>query len=326
MIEDESISARHDALCAVLNERDRRLYAASEAKAAGRGGIAAVSRVTGVARSTIGRGLKDLASPERLPAGRVRRVGGGRKSLTESDPTLLSDLEALVEPDSRGDPMIAFALDLQEPARARLAIGRTRARGQPHGGGRVAESQGVQLARQPQDQGRLRSPRPGRPVRRHQPGDEGGAGRTAPGDLLRYEEEGVGRRLQERGPRVAARGRLRGGARPRFPDQGAGARGPLRRLRPRRQRGPRAKSRGVGVDNDTAAFAVQTIRRWWNEVGLATYPEAKRLVVTADGGGSNGSRVRLWKLELQRLADELGIAIEVHHFPPGTSKWNNPRT
>jgi DNA-binding phage protein len=105
MIEDESISARHDALCAVLNERDRRLYAASEAKTAGRGGIAGVSRVTGVARSTIGRGLKDLASPERLPAGRVRRVGGGRKSLTESDPTLLSDLEALVEPDSRGDPM-----------------------------------------------------------------------------------------------------------------------------------------------------------------------------------------------------------------------------
>jgi Rhodopirellula transposase DDE domain len=78
----------------------------------------------------------------------------------------------------------------------------------------------------------------------------------------------------------------------------------------------------VGVDNDTAAFAVQTIRRWWNEVGLVKYPEAKRLVITADGGGSNGSRVRLWKLELQRLADELGIDIEVHHFPPGTSKWN----
>ena len=96
MIDDESISARHEALCAVLNERDRRLYAASEAKAAGRGGIAAVARVTGVARSTIGRGLKDLASPERLQEGRVRRAGGGRKSLTETDPTLLSDLEAHV--------------------------------------------------------------------------------------------------------------------------------------------------------------------------------------------------------------------------------------
>jgi hypothetical protein len=82
----------------------------------------------------------------------------------------------------------------------------------------------------------------------------------------------------------------------------------------------------VGVDNDTAAFAVQTIRRWWNEVGLAKYPDAKRLVVTADGGGLNGSRVRLWKLELQRLADELGADIEVHHFPPGTSKWNKSIT
>jgi len=105
MIDDESISTRHEALCAVLNERDRRLYAASEAKAAGRGGVTAVSRATGVARSTIGRGLKDLASPERLPAGRVRRAGGGRKALMETDPTLLRDLEALVEPDSRGDPM-----------------------------------------------------------------------------------------------------------------------------------------------------------------------------------------------------------------------------
>jgi len=96
MIDDESISTRHEALCAVLNERDRRLYAASEAKAAGRGGVTAVSRATGVARSTIGRGLKDLASPERLAAGRVRRAGGGRKALTETDPTLLSDLEAHV--------------------------------------------------------------------------------------------------------------------------------------------------------------------------------------------------------------------------------------
>ena len=105
MIDSELISVRHEALCEVLNERDRRLHTASEAKALGRGGIAAVSRATGVARSTIGRGLKDLASPERLANGRVRREGGGRKPLTEADPTLICDLEALVEPDSRGDPM-----------------------------------------------------------------------------------------------------------------------------------------------------------------------------------------------------------------------------
>ena len=105
-MDSESISVRHDALCEVLNERDRRLHTASEAKALGRGGIAAVSRAMGVARSTIERGLKDLASPERLANGRVRREGGGRKPLTdEADPTLIGDLEALVEPDSRGDPM-----------------------------------------------------------------------------------------------------------------------------------------------------------------------------------------------------------------------------
>ena len=109
----------------MLNERDRRLYAASEAKAAGRGGIAAVSRATGVARSTIGRGLKDLAAPERLPAGRVRRAGGGRKPLTETDPTLLGDLEALVEPDSRGDPMSPLRWTCKSLRALAVAIGRS---------------------------------------------------------------------------------------------------------------------------------------------------------------------------------------------------------
>ena len=318
MIDDELISARHEALCAVLNERDRRLRAASEAKAAGRGGIAAVSRATGVARSTIGRGLKDLASPERLPAGRVRRAGGGRKSLTETDPTLLSDLEALVAPDSRGDPMSPLRWTCKSLRALASQLGAFGHKISHTVVGELLKAKGFSLhANRKTKEGADHPDRDAqfavinqatkealaewRPVisvdtkKKELVGDFKNAGREwrPKGD---FEEVRVHDFLIKELGRAVPYGVY---------DLAANA-GWV----------------SVGVDNDTAAFAVQTIRRWWNEVGLAKYSDAKRLVVTADGGGSNGSRVRLWKFELQRLADERGIDIEVHHFPPGTSKWN----
>ena len=318
MISSESIVARHEALCGALNERDRRLHAASEAKVLGRGGIAAVSRATGVARSTIGRGLKDLASPERLANGRVRRAGGGRKPLTETDPTLLSDLEALVEPDSRGDPMSPLRWTCKSLRALAAELGRLGHKVSHTVVGELLKASGFSLhANRKTKEGSDHPDRDaqfevineatkaalaeGQPVisvdtkKKELVGDFKNAGREwrPKGD---FEEVRVHDFLIKELGRAVPYGVY-----------------------------DLAANEGwvsVGVDNDTAAFAVQTLRRWWTEVGSVKYPNAKRLVITADGGGSNGSRVRLWKLELQQLANELGLDIEVHHFPPGTSKWN----
>jgi len=318
MIDGESVLARHEALCDHLNERDRRLHAASEAKVAGWGGIVAVSRATGIARSTIGRGLKDLASPEQLAPGRVRREGGGRKPLTEIDPTLLSDLERLVEPDCRGDPMSPLRWTckslrhlVEELGRLGHKISRTmvgellKARGFSLHANRKTKEGGDHPDRDAQfavinqaTREALAEQRPAISVdtkKKELVGDFKNAGRE-------WRPKGDFEHVRVYDFIIAELGR----AVPYGVYDLAANEGWV----------------SVGVNNDTAAFAVQTIRRWWTEVGLVKYPNVKRLVVTADGGGSNGSRVRLWKLELQRLADELGIEIEVHHFPPGTSKWN----
>jgi hypothetical protein len=318
MDSSESISARHEALGEHLNERDRRLLAASEAKTAGWGGIVAVSRATGVARSTIGRGLKDLAAPEGLAPGRIRRPGGGRKPLIDADPTLLSALEALVEPDSRGDPMSplrwtckSLRVLSRELGKLGHKISRTvvsellKARGFRQHANRKTQEGSNHPDRDAQfgviNQATQQALAEGRPVisvdtkKKELVGDFKNPGREwrPKGD---FEEVRVHDFLIKELGRAVPYGVY-----------------------------DLAANEGwvsVGVDNDTAAFAVQTLRRWWREVGQIKYPVAERLVITADGGGSNGSRVRLWKLELQKLADELGIEIEVHHFPPGTSKWN----
>jgi hypothetical protein len=318
MIDDESISARHEALCAVLNERDRRIYAASEAKAAGRGGIATVSRATGVARSTIGRGLKDLASAERLPAGRVRRAGGGRKALTETDPTLLSDLEALVEPDSRGDPMSPLRWTCKSLRALASQLGEFGHKISHTVVGELLKAKGFSLhANRKTREGSDHPDRDAQFAVISQATKEALAERRPVISVDTKKKELVGD-FKNAGREWRPKGDFEAVRVHDFLIKELGRAVPYGVY-------DLAANEGwvsVGVDNDTAAFAVQTIRRWWSEVSLVKYPDAKRLVITADGGGSNGSRVRLWKLELQRLADELGVDIEVHHFPPGTSKWN----
>jgi hypothetical protein len=318
MIDHEQIRERFRVIAPHLDERARRLLAATEARAAGYGGIAAVSQATGVAPSTIARGLQDLAAESPLAPGQVRRAGGGRKSLIDNDPTLRVDLLTLVEPDARADPM--------SPLRWTCTSLRRLADELAERGHQVSRSvigamlKAEKFSLQGNRKTREGSEHPDRDAQfdhiktsvktalaEQQPvisvdtkkkelvGDFKNAGRTwrpqgKPEEVEVYDflSQALGRAIPYGVYDLAAN----------------------------------AGWVSVGMSSDTAAFAVQTIRRWWQDIGRPRYPNAQRLVITADGGGSNGVRVRLWKRELQCLANELGIDIEVHHLPPGTSKWN----
>ena len=316
MIDIEAIRARFAELSAHLDERGRRLLAASEARAAGYGGIAAVSRATGLAASTIGRGLKDLLNG--LPLGRVRRQGGGGKPVAERDPGLLPALLSLVEPEARGDPMSPLRWTCK--SLRRLATELT-ARGHPVSRTVVGElPAGEKFSLQANRKTREGSEHPDRDAQFAQINASVTAALAEGQPVISVDTKkkelvgdfkNAGREWRPQGDpeEVRVHDFL-------LPELG--------RAVPYGIYDPAANAGwvGVGVNHDTAAFAVQTIRRWWHDLGQTRYPEAGRLVITADGGGSNGWRLRLWKHELQRLADEIGLDIEVHHLPPGTSKWN----
>jgi hypothetical protein len=316
MIDVDAIQQRFSAVSPFLDERGRRLVAAAEAATAGYGGIAAVSVATGVAASTIGRGLRELCETRDL--GRVRRAGGGRKATVLKDATLLSDLGALVEPTSRGDP--------QSPLRWTCKSLRRLAHELQMQGHRVSHTLVGELL---DDMGfSLQGNRKTREGDSHPDRDA----------QFQYLNAAVSMALAGNEPVISVDtkkkelvGDFKNGGREYRPV------GDPEKVRVHdfliKELG-RAVPYGVydlaanagwvnlGVDHDTAAFAVHSIRRWWREIGRTRYPKATRLLITADGGGSNGSRVRLWKRELQTLANEIGIDIVVHHLPPGTSKWN----
>ena len=316
VIDIEPIRERFSAVAPFLDERGRRLVAAAEAFAAGYGGITAVAMATGVAPSTIGRGLKELAQDE--PSERIRRPGAGRKRTISKDPTLLTDLEALVEPTTRGDPESPLRWTCKSVRRLAQAL-----QAQGHEVSRTLVAHLLNKAGYSLQGNRKTTEGDSHPDRDAQFG---------------YINTQVTTALAEQQPVISVdtkKKELVGD----FRNNG-------REYRP--QGNPeevrvhdflikelgRAVPYGiydlaansgwvsVGVDHDTAAFAVNSIRQWWRTVGRARYPEATRLLITADGGGSNGSRVRLWKRELQKLANELGLDIMVSHLPPGTSKWN----
>jgi hypothetical protein len=315
MSDSNPISERFASLSPHLDERGRRLFAATEARSAGYGGIATVSRITGIAASTIGRGLKELAQNVGGEAGRLRRPGGGRKPLVATDPGLLPALLALVEPTQRGDPMSALRWTCK--SLRRLAAELT-AQGHPVSRtviGELLAQQNFSL----QANSKTR---------------EGGDHPDRDAQFLHIDRS-VTEALAARQPVISVdtkKKELVGD----FKNAGRAWRpkGAPEEVRVHdflvKELG-RAVPYGiydlaanagwvsVGMDYDTAEFAVQTIRRWWYEIGQIRYPDAKHLVITADGGGSNGSRVRLWKRELHRLASEIGIDIKVHHLPPGTS-------
>jgi transposase len=318
MKEEAAIKRRFELVAGELNERSRRLVAASEAEALGWGGISAVSRATGLSRKVISQGIKELQEKGETGEGRIRRIGGGRKTTVSKDASLREDLERLVEPVTRGDP--------ESPLRWTCKSLRKLAKELRKLGHQVSHQLVSELLHDL-----------GYSLQANRKTREGGEqpDRDAQFEHVNAQAENF---LAVGEPVVsvdAKKKELVGDFknpgcewRPQgepeevcvydFPISGLGRATPYGVY----DLGQNAGWVNVGMDHDTAAFAVESIRRWWNAVGQEQYPEAKRLLISADGGGSNGSRVRLWKWELQQLADETGLSITVCHLPPGTSKWN----
>jgi len=316
MIDSSAIRERFAALSRHLSERDRRLWAASEARAAGYGGIAAVSAATGIAASTIGRGLKELASADTLDVGRVRRRGGGCKPLVKKDATLLADLLALVDPSERGDPMSPLRWTCKSLSQLAAALA---AKGHRVGRTVVGELLHQQkFSLQANRKTREGDSHPDRDAQFVHINDTVAAALAAGEPVISVDtkkKELVGD-FKNAGREWRPAGQPQDVRVHDFLIKELGRAVPYGVY----DLADDAGWVSVGMDHDTSAFAVQSIRRWWAEVGRPRYPGATRLVITADGGGSNGSRVRLWKRELQRLANELGLDIVVHHLPPGTSR------
>ena len=316
------IKTRYGALGPLMDERMRRQWAATEAQTYGWGGLSAVSAATGLSRNTIRKGLVEIAARKKNPrakvTSRVRAIGGGRKRLTESDPGLTQALERLVDPMTRGDPMsplrwtckstssLAEALTLQKHPISAWSVGTLlKAAGYSLQSNRKTKEGGSHPDRNAQFEYINAT------VRRFQQSGQP----VISVDTKKKEAVGPfkngGREWQPKGEPEEVDVHD-------FPDPLLGKVVPYGVFDLSQNEGWVS----VGIGHDTAQFAVQAISRWWQKMGRKRYPHAQKLLITADGGGSNGSRCRLWKVALQELATHLGIPIHVCHFPPGTSKWN----
>jgi hypothetical protein len=318
VIDESAIRQRFEALTPVLDERGRRRFAAAEATSAGHGGVSAVTRATGIARSTIGRGLAELRAGETPDAERIRRPGGGRKPVSETDASLLDDLRALVQPQTRGDPqspLLWTCKSLRKLSQSLRDMGHTIGRTLV---GELLHKLDYRL--QANRKTREGSHNPDRDAQFHYINDRVkealATGEPAISVDTKKKElvgdfKNAGREWRPQGSPEEVRVHdfvipELGRAVPYGVYDIAGNAGWV----------------SVGIDHDTAAFAANAIRSWWKLMGRERYPNASGLLITADGGGSNGSRLRLWKWELQRFADETGLEVQVCHLPPGTSKWN----
>jgi Rhodopirellula transposase DDE domain len=318
MERESEIRKKWQAVGPTLGERDARLWAAAEARAVGRGGVSVVARATGMARTTIRRGVRELDAPRVLAPGRSRRPGGGRKQLSATHPGLFEMLDDLVDPSTRGDPMSPLrwcsksTLHLAQALRGEgfTVSANTVARLLKRAGYSL---QGTRKAKEgddhPDRDEQFR--RISELVKQYQARGEP----VVSVDTKKMELVGdfakAGREWQPAGLPELVRTHD-------FKDENVGKAIPYGIYDIGRDEG----YVNVGVTHDTPEFAVAALRRWWAEVGRPTYPKAKRLLITADCGGSNGHRTRAWKAELCRLARDTGLQIRVAHFPPGTSKWN----
>ena len=314
MVDASAIGERYAAVRRSLNERGRRLFAAAEARTAGYGGVSASSRATGVARSTIGRGLKDLDDPGGL-SGEVRRPGSGRHALTVTDPTLLDDLRRLVEPATMGDPMRPLLWVSKSHAKLAAALCEI---GHQVGKSSIPKLLGIVGYRRQVNRKTLEGSRnPDRDAQFEHINAAVIAAQAAGQPVISidtkkkeligpYKNVGSDYRPQGCPEQVKVHD---------FVDAELGKVVPYGVY----DIAANAGCVSVGIDNDTAQFSVNSIRRWLDVMGRERYPTAERLMITADGGGSNGSRVRLFKVELQKLADETRLTLQICHFPPGTS-------
>jgi len=312
------LKAKFRAVFPLLNERTRRLVAAGEAQALGHGGITLVRRACGLSRKAIRKGIGELKAGIALAPGRIRRPGGGRKRMTVSSPQLLEALETLIDPDTRGDPQSPLRWTCKS---TRMIAAALRRQHYP-----ISHSKVAQLLHDLDYS--LQSNRKTEEGQDHPDRDA----------QFRYINRTVKRYLAQRLPVISTdtkKKELIGNYsnagqqwRPtQAPQHVQGHDFPTPQV-------PRVYPYGIydigrnagfvnlGTDHDTGEFAVASIRGWWRQEGRRLYPRARRILITADAGGSNGWRLRLWKLELQRFADATGLHVEVCHFPPGTSKWN----
>ncbi len=314
----EGIRDRFETLAPFLDERMRRLVAASESLTIGFGGTSEVSRQTGVSRRAIIQGIKELDETPSAAVGRVRRAGGGRKKTVDKDPSLKADLERLVDPVTRGDP--------ESPLRWTCKSVRKLSEELKRLGHQTSHRMVAELLHEL-----------GYSLQANRKTLEG-SNHADRDQQFQHINQQVTQLLGRRQPVISVDTKKKelvgdfknngGELRPKgdpekvrvhdfvIPELGRAAPYGVYDV---------ANNTGwvsVGVDHDTSAFAVETIRRWWHGMGQQAYPEATELLITADCGGSNGSRIRLWKFELQRLADEIGFTVRVCHLPPGTSKWN----
>jgi hypothetical protein len=317
MESEVSVAARFAAIAPHLNERQRRLWVGAEARVLGRGGVSLVARATGLSRPTVYKALEEIEEPP-MADGRVRQPGGGRKRLTETDPELTAALDALVDPDSRGDPMSPLRWTCKSTGQLALALTRG---GHPVSAdtvGNMLREAGYSLqANVKTTEG---SQHPDRDAQFRYLNEQAREFRDAGLPVVSVdakkkeligEFKAVGREWEPKGRPVPVKVHD-------FIVPEVGKAIPYGIYDLERNVGWVS----VGQDHDTATFAVETLRRWWQGDGASAYPEADQLLVCCDGGGSNGYRLRLWKYELSRFANETGLAVTVCHLPPGTSKWN----
>ncbi|MCA1681105.1 MAG: ISAzo13 family transposase [Actinobacteria bacterium] len=301
-----------------MNERQRRVWAGAEAVSHGRGGQAAVIRATGLSHETVRRGMREVRSAETIEAGRVRGAGGGRRPLTQSDPTLLNDLESLVADDARGDPESPLLWTAKSVRALTRAL---REKGHQVSHETVAKLlRGLGYSLQANRKTLEGASHPDRDaqfahINATVTAAQAAGQPTISVDTKKKELIGdfknAGRQWRPKGEPVLVRTKD-------FKDKQLGKVNPYGVYDLKLDEGYVS----VGIDADTAQFAVNSIRSWWQHLGRKRYPGASSLTITADCGGSNGNRTRLWKTELQKLANETMLEIRVCHFPPGTSKWN----
>jgi hypothetical protein len=317
-MEEGVIKKIHESMKGHLNERQQRLLTASMANAIGYGGISTLSRMTGMSRTTITSGRKELETPEEFDIKKVRREGGGRKKITDIDQTIMTDLENLVEPVTRGDPESPLRWSCKSTRKLAVELNN---RGHKASHSTVAvllsdlgynlqgnkkiiegESHPDRNAQFEYINNKTQEyPQNGQPAisvdtkKKELVGNFKNGGRE-------YRHKGDPERVRSHDFKIKELGKVN----------------PYGIYDQTRNEG----WVNVGIDHDTSAFAVESIRQWWYSMGQKVYPKAEKLLITADSGGSNGYRVRLWKIELQKFADETGLEISVSHFPPGTSKWN----
>ena len=315
------IRRKYQSLRMVMDERMKRQWAAAESRDLGWGGVTAVAQATGLSRTTITAGLRELDLPARqraAEAARVRRPGGGRHCLPQTDAGLLAALESLIEPTTRGDPESSLRWTCKSLRRLAEELTGQDHPISPNSVAALLHEAGYSL--QANRKTREGASHPDRNaqfehinawVRQFQERDQPAISVDTKKKELVGDFRNAGQEWRPRGQPQEVRVHD-------FPDKTLGKAIPYGVYDILNNQGWVS----VGIDHDTAQFATNSIRRWWREMGCRRFPRARQLLITADGGGSNNSRCRLWKVSLQRLADDLGLELQVCHFPPGTSKWN----